>query len=407
MNNEQTRSPATDRPWEGLDPEALRALAPHLPALADEIMQAVSQDVPEYARPLEGAFGRGVRLGVEQALAQFVEMARSPGAGRAGGRNVYVALGRAELRAGRSLDALLAAYRVGARVAWRRLAEAGLQAGLSPETLVRLAESIFAYIDQLSAESAEGYAEEQAERAGDLERRRGQLIELLLQVPAADPGAIAAAAEAARWLLPSRLAVAVWSAELGRRPASGLPLGHAATSVGGLVCALIPDPEGPSRQGEIRRALASTTAGLGPPVVWPQTAVSFARATAALGLAEERDLGLVCADDHRTTLLWRTDPALVEEMATDRLAPLRAETEASRQRLERTLLAWLRHDGNIAGAAAELEVHPQTVRYRLGRLRELFGDALDDPDARFELELSLRALPMLPLHTEAVSDTSY
>jgi DNA-binding PucR family transcriptional regulator len=36
-------------------------------------------------------------------------------------------------------------------------------------------------------------------------------------------------------------------------------------------------------------------------------------------------------------------------------------------------------------------VHPQTVRYRLARLRERFGADLDDPDARFELELALRA----------------
>jgi DNA-binding PucR family transcriptional regulator len=40
---------------------------------------------------------------------------------------------------------------------------------------------------------------------------------------------------------------------------------------------------------------------------------------------------------------------------------------------------------------AGLHVHPQTVRYRLNRLRELYGDALDDPDARFELELALRS----------------
>ena len=31
------------------------------------------------------------------------------------------------------------------------------------------------------------------------------------------------------------------------------------------------------------------------------------------------------------------------------------------------------------------------MRYRLTRLRELFGDALEDPEARFELELALRA----------------
>jgi DNA-binding PucR family transcriptional regulator len=41
--------------------------------------------------------------------------------------------------------------------------------------------------------------------------------------------------------------------------------------------------------------------------------------------------------------------------------------------------------------AADLHVHPQTVRYRLTRLRELLGEALDDPDARFELEVVLRA----------------
>ena len=45
--------------------------------------------------------------------------------------------------------------------------------------------------------------------------------------------------------------------------------------------------------------------------------------------------------------------------------------------------------------AARLGVHPQTVRYRLGRLREVFGDALEDPDARFELDLALRTRAFL------------
>jgi DNA-binding PucR family transcriptional regulator len=36
-------------------------------------------------------------------------------------------------------------------------------------------------------------------------------------------------------------------------------------------------------------------------------------------------------------------------------------------------------------------VHPQTVRYRLKQLRELFGARLEDPEARFELALALRA----------------
>ena len=56
-----------------------------------------------------------------------------------------------------------------------------------------------------------------------------------------------------------------------------------------------------------------------------------------------------------------------------------------------TALAYVRHGGNSVAMAEELHVHPQTARYRIARLRELLGDELEDPDARFELELALRA----------------
>ncbi|MBI5103890.1 MAG: PucR family transcriptional regulator, partial [Solirubrobacterales bacterium] len=205
------------RPWEDLPTAAIDAWAPHLPALADEIIDAIRQEVPAYARPLEGAFGQAVRIGVEEALSRF-----DPRAGPGGGRNVYVALGRGEAREGRTLDALLAAYRVGAQIAWRRLAEAGLQAGLEPETLVLLAESIFASIDELSAASAEGFAREQAAREGEAGRRRAALVELLVRDPPPAEAALAAAADDARWPLPRTLAIVVWAAEHGERPARRL-----------------------------------------------------------------------------------------------------------------------------------------------------------------------------------------
>jgi len=40
--------------------------------------------------------------------------------------------------------------------------------------------------------------------------------------------------------------------------------------------------------------------------------------------------------------------------------------------------------------AHRIHVHPQTVRYRLRQIQELFGDQLRDPDRRFELQLALR-----------------
>jgi DNA-binding PucR family transcriptional regulator len=56
-----------------------------------------------------------------------------------------------------------------------------------------------------------------------------------------------------------------------------------------------------------------------------------------------------------------------------------------------TLLAWLEHQGRTDAVARALHVHPQTVRYRMARVRDLLGDALDRPERRFELELALRA----------------
>ena len=221
-----------ESPWSALPPEVADVLRPELPRLADEIITEVSEGVPDYARPMEGPFGAGLRLGVEEALRQFAELVERPGTGREAGRDVYVNLGRGEMLAGRSLDSLLAAYRLGARVAWRRLAAAGEAAGLDPRTLYLLAESIFAYIDELSAESIEGYAREQAAAAGEQQRMRRRLATLLLQEdPPADGAAIETAAADAGWRLPRTLAAL--AARIEARPPGPPPGSRRAVAPGG------------------------------------------------------------------------------------------------------------------------------------------------------------------------------
>src|SRR5271165_4382554 len=157
-----------------LDRQTVAAILVELPALADEIIDTIQREVPSYSRPLSGDFGRGIREGTELALRRFI--------GAVGDESpaVYRELGYGEHRAGRSLDALQSAYRVGARVAWRRMSRAAAAAGASPDAQSRLAEAMFAYIDQLAAESVEGYAEAQLDGAGELERRRGTLVSALL-----------------------------------------------------------------------------------------------------------------------------------------------------------------------------------------------------------------------------------
>src|SRR5881392_3422644 len=193
-------------PWRELPPSVATIIEPELPSLGDEILAVIAEEVPEYARPLEGNFGRGLRLGVEEALGQFARLIADPDSGRAQSREVYRGLGRGEMREGRGIDALQAAYRVGARVAWRRLSEAGLRAGLSPEVLCSLADAIFAYIDELSADSVEGFTQAQQAAAGERERRRRRVLSTLLAEPF-ESAALRAAANDASWEVPVEVAL--------------------------------------------------------------------------------------------------------------------------------------------------------------------------------------------------------
>src|ERR1700733_4606247 len=98
-----------DQPWHELPPEIARVLRPTLSDVADEIIQAVAT-VPAYARPMEGPFGDGVRQGVQEALRHF--LAEIEASGPVERSDVYSFLGRGEVRAGRSLESLLSAYRI-------------------------------------------------------------------------------------------------------------------------------------------------------------------------------------------------------------------------------------------------------------------------------------------------------
>ena len=381
-------------PWRGLPSGLADAIEPELPALTEEILATIARQVPEYARPLEGSFGRGIQVGVSEALRQFLALIRDPDAGREPGRDVYVGLGRGELREGRTLDSLQSAYRVGARVAWRRVAEAARRSGAEPEVLSLLAESIFAYIDELSADSVEGYAEAASELEGERQRRRRELAALLLREPSADEADLMAAARAADWPLPRTLAaLACPEQELGRI-VRRLSADTLTISVNGIGCLLISDPAGPGRKAELERAVAGATAALGPGGPISETRSSWQLARLALDAVEAGAIstnGPVLAEEHLSELLLFQGRALAERLASRRLAPLEELTPKARERMELTALAFIDQRGNAAAMARALLVHPQTARYRLARLRELLGDDLDDPGTRFELALALRA----------------
>ena len=385
-------------PWRRLPPEVATVIEPELEPATREILAAIGREVGEYARPLEGAFGRAVRRGVSEALAQFVALVRDPDADREAGRGVYRALGRDELRAGRTLDALQSAYRIGARVAWRRLGAAAGRAGLGTDVLSVLAESVFAYIDELSADSVEGYAEAQSELEGERQRRRRELVTLLLREPAAVDAELSAAAAPVGWRPAASVAALACRNDDLHRIAGRLPADSLARRRGRR---LRRDRRSrrAGRAAEIERAARDVPAAIGPGGDRAALAASWRLARLGLAGIESgaiRTDGLLVAEDRLLDLLPLEGRQVLERIEARRLAPLEGLTEKARARMAETALAFVQQRGNAPAMAVAMGVHVQTARYRLARLRELYGDALEDPGARLELELALRTSAMPP-----------
>ncbi len=135
-------------------------------------------------------------------------------------------------------------------------------------------------------------------------------------------------------------------------------------------------------------ALDGHSAVVGPTRPWSDAHSSYdrARRVASLvtpsGRATDTEL-------HLAALVVGADADALADLRTRALAPLDEVRPATAARLSETLRSWLLHQGRRDEVAAELHVHPQTVRYRMTRVRELFGDRLTDPDAVLDLVLAL------------------
>lgn len=401
------REPASPVPLAGaslsITPGVFERLRDAVPRVAEEAVATIVAEVPSYSGALTGTMGEQIRRAVQLALVNFLELART-GAGTDPAQPIAPStagayeLGRGEARSGRSMDALLAAYRVGARVSWRGLSREAVAGGVPAATLGRFAELVFAYIDALSASSLAGHADELDSAGRVRERYRERLASLLVR--GAAESELAAAARRAEWA-PPRTLTAVLLPEGQLRAVLGviegraltLPIDPATPDDEGTAVVLVPDTGGRDRE-RLLRQLDGRGAVVGPERPWGQCRVSFERATraaATLPRASRRET--IDTEAHLPELLLGSDPEALADLRAAALAPLRSVRPASRRRLEETLAAWLLFHGRRELVAAYLFVHPQTVRYRMGQLRELYGDRLDDPDWVLRLTLALAVRP--------------
>jgi PucR-like helix-turn-helix protein len=366
-----------------------------------EMIEAIGRAVPEYARRDSAGRPRPddqQRLAdaVTGAVASFIARVAQPDRPLEPVLDEFRIIGGTAAREGRTLDGLQDALRLGARVAWRWLCEAG--ASLDRTELSRVGEAVFGYLDELAAACARGYAEAGQQATGDRQRR---LLGLILADPPPRPDQVASQARAASWILPTQVAVAVLGRQRGGHGPDTLllPPGVLADWTAADPLLLIPDPDGPGRQAALDRALLDRAPGgrlavIGPSVPLARAAQSLRWARHARALVQAGVIpggsGPVRCDQHLSTLLVLADEDLAAALSHRRLAPLARLRPGQRDRIAETLLAWLQLGENAAEVAQRIHVHPQTVRYRLRQITELFGDQLRDPDCRFELQLALR-----------------
>lgn len=381
-----------------LDEATVDALRSDLPRVAKVVVAEIMREVPDYDVPFQGRMGQIIEKAVQVSLESFVSLASrsAPRSGATVGVGAAAArdLGRAEARNGRPVEALLSAYRVGAGAAWRELSVEAVAAGVDAATLGRFAELVFSYIDELSAASVAGHNSE----TSSAERARIVHLDRLTRglLSAASEVELDSAAAAAAWTPPRTLTAVLVPTDRLQPTASvldprtltldeDLPGDEHSHAV-----LLVPDAGGRSR-AHLRQVLDGRRGVIGPARPWTRVAESYDRAVRALPLAAQDEP--LDTEEVLPELVLRADPVALADLREAALAPFAEVADGAADRLAETLRAWLLLQGRREHVAETLHVHPQTVRYRMNQVRDLYGDRLNDPDEVLSILLALGRSP--------------
>ncbi len=330
-------------------------------------------------------------------------------------------LGILQARSSQSVEPILAAYRIAARVAWDEILRAWRgHPEATPEAIMLIANYVFAALDEVAAEVTKTYlhAREQHLQRGtraharlfhalisdnfdtELELQRQALA---LNTPLALTGYVAvvcklvmgsrdgerggqALAEVAESLEPRRgtlllatdpsTLVVLWPAETSAEVESARQF---VTQLQDQVA---------QRSGQlnarVRAGIGGYHAGL------HGVARSYLEAQQAFeaGRKLRPDAVVHGHDEVIPHLVLAQNPLLAERFVNHSLGRLMDPKVRNREQLLQTLEAYLAR-GTVKDAAAALGLHRHTVLYRLDKLKELLGGDLDVPATRLRLQLAL------------------
>lgn len=369
--------------------EQVRPLAP---MMAERVTERIQHEVQAYAGPGEGRRHGLIQDAVTAAILDFAELARGRAHHHAEVDRRFREMGSGLAIEGHDLGPVLVAFQVAGSDLWREIGTLSRHLGLTGDAVLAVGEQVANYLRHLAGQLEIGF------RSARVAVRRPTigLVRALLSRPmtAGELGVLASAAE---WVVPGSVVVMVTEVELSEALGSRLAECGVLAAREGTCTVLIGGEE--TRDAAIRLVLGSQP-HKPVAVTWPVeiTEVRHAHrwAQRALRLRQDGRIDgsqrVVDCAAFKFEIWWAADESLVSSLAAQVLAPLRAARPTQRPVLAATLEGWLATRGSTKQLAAHFNVHEQTVRNHIRRLRELFGDRLDDPDEIRLLVLALRSV---------------
>ena len=365
--------------WEAF----IDALVADRELLTERIRKSIRAGLPAYRTVSDGELDWGFRIDLDNTL-------RAAQAGHEGVTDEQLAalapVGEARAHQGIPIADVLLAWRLGVQVAIDRATEIGPGLDISDAEMLRFVRALIASSDRAMAIIASAHRTADLELATrEHERRAAVVREALLGRIA--PVVVRAHAEACG-IDVSREYVAIRADDVpGERPQRERQLGFHGTVRPrvGLAAMIDDDLAGfllKPPAGEIPFAV-----GVGPARPVERLTESFELASRILATMRAFDMVGVCDFDALGAL-----PAIVADRAVgDALVGRYLEPlAASRAEIAASLRALFESDMHVDRAAEQLFVHPNTLRYRIGRFEEITGANLRNPRSALEVWWALQ-----------------